>query len=90
MKRLKRRHLRHLKSEDIGKVASQAKSHGALVQFKLMVNFLQTGVELVKNWKQSCQNSIVQGVDDPINMGLYTKDYSFSMANLIISLKNYS
>ena len=55
-----------------------------------MVIFLQTGVELVKNWKQSCQNSIVQGVDDPINMGLYTKDYSFSMANLIISLKNYS
>ena len=44
----------------------------------------------MKNWKQSCQNSTVQGVDDPINMGLYTKDYSFSMANLIILLKNYS
>ena len=44
----------------------------------------------MKNWKQSCQNSIVQGVDDLINMGLYTKDYSFSMGNLIILLKNYS
>ena len=52
--------------------------------------FLQTGVELVKNWKQSCQNSIVQDVDDPINMGLYTKDYNFSMTNLSILLKNYS
>ena len=53
-----------------------------------MVNKL--GWELVKNWKQSCQNSIVQGVDDPINMGLYTKDYNFSMTNLSILLKNYS
>ena len=88
MKRLKRQHLRHLKSEEVEKVASQAKSHGALVQFKLMVNKL--GWELVKNWKQSCQNSIVQGVDDPINMGLYTKDYNFSVTNLSILLKNYS
>ena len=48
MKRLKRRHLRHLKSEDIEKVASQAKSCGALVQFKLMVNFFA-------NWGRTCE-----------------------------------
>ena len=48
MKRLKRQHLRHLKSEEIEKVASQAKSHGALVQFKVMVNFFA-------NWGGTCE-----------------------------------
>ena len=48
MKRLKRQHLRHLKSEEIEKVASQAKSCGALVQFKLMVNFFA-------NWGGTCE-----------------------------------
>ena len=48
MKRSKRWHLRHLKSEEIEKVASQAKSCGALVQFKLMVNFFE-------NWGRTCE-----------------------------------